>query len=631
MEIMEHTAKQAEFHVCSSMDEVQEYLSAADGMIIDLSSVDFKSVPHGALTKLMPVLGILPDGSLIREKREFRDLGFAMLLRSPVDEIDCDLFISRFCGSNPAEDVRLPGAGGGIAAVIDITALNNTQQKFRNRERELTSMINHVPGFFYRCADDEHWTMKFVSSGCRAVTGYAPDELIENRRVSFNSLIDTACRRNIRERWDRVIARGGLFEYEYPITTASGERRWVWERGWAVPDEDEGGIQLEGFITDISSRKDTEKSLRESEERYRSLVDTFPEGLILLDLDGRAVFANWQMADMLGFSSVSRMLGRFGYRSVFPPEIPAVRELWKELIRGSGKVSGRELSLRRAGGSVFPAEINAVVLRDQDGRPYRVMVVVRDITRRREAQFEHQLLTEQLFESRRMESVEKLAGGIAHDFNNMLGVIIGYIEQMLVENILDPRYTEFLTEMRAAANRSAELTRHLLACAGQQYSSPRQLSVNDAVEYHIGIFDRLSEEVSFRFHPGRKMKPVRMDPSQLDQILEHILRNALESVQDEGVIKVSTGTMSYNHVSTADAEHYVTISVQDTGGGISQEALKKVYEPYFTTKDSGTGLGLPIVYGIVRQNGGVINITSTPGTGTLVEVCLPSVPSGAEL
>ncbi len=247
-------------------------------------------------------------------------------------------------------------------------------------------------------------------------------------------------------------------------------------------------------------------------------------------------------------------------------------------------------------------------------------------------------LEEQFLHAQKMEGIGRLAGGVAHDYNNMLGVIIGYSDLILKKiNEKDPLYKS-IKLIAAAANRGANITRQLLAFARQEVVSPRMLNPNEAIEAFREMLKRLvGENIRLSFLPGENLWNVSIDPTQFDQIIVNLATNARDAIDDVGAITIETFNVSIdeayvqNRVDFSPGE-YVMISFTDTGKGMGKEIMDKIFEPFFTTKTKGegTGLGLSTVYGIVKQNGGSINVYSEIDKGTTFKIYLPRCRRGDE-
>jgi signal transduction histidine kinase len=260
-----------------------------------------------------------------------------------------------------------------------------------------------------------------------------------------------------------------------------------------------------------------------------------------------------------------------------------------------------------------------------------ILSITRDITARKLAEDERDKLQAQVVQLMKLESVGRLAGGVAHDFNNMLGIIIGHTEMAMVQ--LDPSQPLYddLSEIRKAAERSADLTRQLLAFARRQTASPRLLNLNDTIESMLKMLRRLiGEDIDLVWQPRAGIWPIKMDPTQIDQILANLCINARDALVDVGKIIIETDNVIIDtdcfsdHTYVSPGE-YVLLSLSDNGCGMDKETLRKVFEPFFTTKEigKGTGLGLSTLYGIVKQNKGFVNVYSEPGQGTTFKIYFP--------
>ena len=280
----------------------------------------------------------------------------------------------------------------------------------------------------------------------------------------------------------------------------------------------------------------------------------------------------------------------------------------------------------------------AFPLRDSSGAPDRFVLMHEDVTQRKQAETEREKLQAQLAHAQKMESVGRLAGGVAHDFNNMLGVILGYTE-MALEGVEEGQpLRDSLLEIRNATERSSNLTRQLLAFARKQAVEPRVLDLNETVESMLKMLRRLlGEPVSLEWCPGGEVGPIRMDPSQIDQILVNLCVNARDAFEDRGTITIRTAPAELDAAACAGRDEvvpgaYVRLSVTDNGCGMDEETLLHIFEPFFTTKGvgEGTGLGLATVHGVVRQNKGFIEVRSQPGKGTTFDIYLPRHDPHAE-
>ncbi|MFA7453718.1 MAG: ATP-binding protein, partial [Desulfobulbaceae bacterium] len=265
----------------------------------------------------------------------------------------------------------------------------------------------------------------------------------------------------------------------------------------------------------------------------------------------------------------------------------------------------------------------------QDNRVVMVRGSMQDITDRVR-------LEAQLLQAQKMESVGRLAGGVAHDYNNMLSVIIGYAEMALDKVPAGNPLHEDLREILNAGKRSAEITRQLLAFARKQTVNPRVLDLNATVEGMLKMLRRLlGEDLDLTWQPAAGLWPVKIDPTQVDQILANLCVNARDAIKGVGKVTLETGNVTFDENYCADHAgftpgDFVLLAVSDNGRGMDSETLDMIFEPFFTTKKPGrgTGLGLATVYGIVKQNNGFINAYSEPGAGTTFKIYLPRHADG---
>ncbi len=380
------------------------------------------------------------------------------------------------------------------------------------------------------------------------------------------------------------------------------------------------------------------RELRESEIRYNQLAEQNRTVAWEVDANGLYTYVNHVAEPVWGYHP-KEIAGKKHFYDLHPEE---GRETFKSaalaVFARKEPFRGLENPCQTKNGRIVWVVTNGLPILDTGGKLRGYRGSDTDITERKRAKEEQEKLQTQLNQAGKMESIGRLAGGVAHDFNNMLGVILGQTE--LAMATLDPTQELFadLLEIQKAARRSADLTRQLLAFARKQTAIPKVVDLNATVDGMLKMLHRLiGENLELTWLPGKNLWPVKIDPSQIDQILANLAVNARDAIADKGTVTITTRTASCDEAcretgTALPPGEYVMLSVSDTGGGMDQETQAHIFEPFFTTKATGegTGLGLATVYGIVKQNHGVISVSSAPGKGTSFLICLPRHVGKAE-
>ncbi len=386
-----------------------------------------------------------------------------------------------------------------------------------------------------------------------------------------------------------------------------------------------------GVMKIEEERRRGEAALRESESRFRLFAELAPVGIVISDEQENTLYASSKFTELVGYTVEDMPSIEEWWLLAYPDETlrSQVRKEWQAALDKAkttrSEIAPLEYPVSCKDGSVRQIEFRAAATD-------RISVAIfTDITGRKRAEQEREKLQSQLTQAQKMESVGRLAGGVAHDYNNMLSVILGYTEMtMELFDEQDPVYVN-LSEVFAAAQRSTDITRQLLAFARQQTVEPKLLDLNEAVESMLKMLRRLiGEDIDISWQPATGLWPIRIDPSQLDQILANLCVNARDAISDVGKIMIETDNVLFDEDYCADHAgfvrgEFVMLAVSDDGCGMDRETLGKIFEPFYTTKEvgKGTGLGLATVYGIAKQNDGFVNVYSEPLKGTTFRIYLP--------
>lgn len=369
-------------------------------------------------------------------------------------------------------------------------------------------------------------------------------------------------------------------------------------------------------------RRRAEKTLSESEERYRLLFESSMDAVLLTSPDGEIFSANSAACKM--FDRTEEDLCRCGRDSVVDKADPRFL-IALEIRDRVGRFSG-ELTLVRHDGSKFPAEVTTALFKDREGRE-RSSMIIRDITERK-------YFEEQLRQIQKLEGLGTLAGGIAHDFNNILGIILAYVTNInLIKNDSE-KLGQALDTILKAIQRGRGLVQQILTFARKTETKYDPVNVNDVVrEIMIMILETFPKIITCNHNFDERMPPMKADRSQLHQAVLNLCVNARDAMPKGGALTISTAMMPGDSVRDqhpdAKESNYICIEVSDTGEGMTEEVRKRIFEPFFTTKEvgKGTGLGLAVVFGVVEAHNGFIDVVSEPGRGAIFRLFLPSLAS----
>jgi two-component system cell cycle sensor histidine kinase/response regulator CckA len=511
---------------------------------------------------------------------------------------------------------------------FDITERRQAEEDLRNREAKLSSILRAAPTGIGVVAER---VLVEVNDRILEMTGYSAEELVgQSARMLYPTQEDYDFVG--REKFRQIKEEG----------TGTVETRWRRKDGSImeillsstpiVAGDLASGITFAAL--DITERKRWEEALRKSEERLKFALEGSQQGFWDWNLETGEIKRDERWAEMLGYTL---------------QEIESTVEQWLDLVHPDDQAAAHKSLQDHLEGRTLVHEIECrmltkdkqykwildrgrIVKQDADSRPLRMSGTHTDITESKE-------LEDQLIKAQRMEAVGILAGGMAHDFNNLLTAIMGYSEIILMDLHQEDPFHLYVEEITKAAHRGASLTHQLLAFSRKQILQPRVINLNEVVIDMDKMLRRLiGEDIDLVALIDQELGLVKADPGQIEQIIMNLAVNARDAMPNGGNLTIETANV---HLDQAYARShmdvtpgpYVMLAVSDNGAGMDAEIMSHIFEPFFTTKESGkgTGLGLAMVYGIVKQSGGHLWVDSEPGQGTTFKVYLPRVEEDLEM
>ena len=458
-----------------------------------------------------------------------------------------------------------------------------------------------------------------INEGFTAITGYTAEEVIGKTSLELN-IWDNP---EDRSRLAKELKECGIVN-NLEATFRRKDGTTVVGLMSARVIKIEGEPCILSISRDISIRKQTERLLKASEERYRTIFEQSLDAIFYTNPDGAIYKANPSACSMFGMTEQELCAaGRNGIINRDDPKLAAAIA-----DRKQSRQINTELTCVRKNGEVFPAEVSSVITSED---PPQSFVIIRDISERKR-------IEQQLLQSQKMEAIGQLAGGVAHDFNNKLMAILGYAELAKMDINDSDKILNYLDEMIRAAEHSRDITCRLLTFSRQQVVTPQVLDANKIIAHSLkSLYRLIGEHVSISFEPCENLWNIGMDPVQLDQVVMKLSINARDAMPDGGSLIIETRNTTYDISSSSSIDavsgDYVMVTFCDTGTGMDKETLTHIFEPFFTTKEvgKGTGLGLATIYGIIRQNSGFIDVTSSVAQGTEFKVLVQVQEQGVRL
>ena len=503
---------------------------------------------------------------------------------------------------------------GGLCIIEDITERRQAEMALQQEKQKFQTLAEQSPlgiSLIDKRGVYQYFNPKFIE-----LFGYTPDEIPTGRDWFAKAYPDPVYRQQVISTWINDLknfGRGKCRRRTFTVTCKDGSQKIIHFRAVTLENLDEFII-----YEDITERTQAEEALKESEERFKLLFEYAPDAYFLHDLTGNLINGN-QTAEKLGGYRRQELIGK----NIM--DLPLLDPQQRSLIPGllaqvaQGQTAGPiELTLSQRYGSKVNVEIRSYPVNFR-GQPL-VLGIARDITARKK-------MEEELIKASKLESLSILAGGIAHDFNNLLHGILGNLS--LARTMLNPISRDELFKRLSAAEsaclRASELTQQLLTFAKGSLPVRKPTLISELIKDGVN-FALIGSMVRGELDLPDHLWPVEVDAGQLSQVLNNLLINAEQAMPQGGIIKVTAQNITIDDKSTLPlrAGKYVKISIIDQGTGIPKEHLSMIFDPYFTTKQQGSGLGLATSYAVIRNHGGYIAVDSQVGVGTSFHIFLPA-------
>ena len=414
---------------------------------------------------------------------------------------------------------------------------------------------------------------------------------------------------------------GTPFDIIFRIVRPDSEIGWMHAIGTTTKDEKGKVTKLFGTAQDITKQKQAEEALRESEEKYRTILETIEDGYYEIDLGGNFTFFNDSMCKISGYSR-DELMGMNNRRYTDEVYAKEIYQTFNKVYTTGKPAKSFHWPVIRKDGTKRTVAASVSLRRDTEGEPMGFRGIVRDISERKRFEAQLQQVT-------KMEAIAILAGGVAHEFNNALMGVMGNIELLKIDLPEDERRDKYFEAMESASHRMARLTAQLLAYAEGGKYQPKDLKLDDFVIETLPILQHnLSPTVETVF--PKDISHVKADHAQMQMVLSAILANSNEAIEDEGIIRITAENKDLDEDFTKQHPGlkpgpYVCLTIEDDGKGMDEETRSGIFEPFFTTKFQGRGMGMAATYGIIKSHDGAITVDSEPGKGTVVSIYLPAI------
>ena len=507
-----------------------------------------------------------------------------------------------------------------------LSSMRRSEEDLIESRRTLSTLLSNLPGTAYRIRNDRNETVEFISSRCYELTGYSSDELAD--RKSLADMIHPVDRQYVRDTIDCAVREMRPYRLLYRIITSLAEEKWVWEQGTGVYSPDGQLRFLEGFISDITERKHAEDALRESEERYRALVEGTPDAILMVDTGRNILSVNQALLDLFGYEK-AEVLGKNAI--MLHPSEESYRD-FGEIALNMGRVQGPlrvEWEMRKRDGTIFPIEGSYSAIVNSDGEVVAYVGIIRDITARKKAEAELGRYREQLEEMviertrdlreaqkalvqrEKLKTLGAISTEVAHEIRNPL-VSIGGFARRLQKRLPDsPEAGIILSESRRLEAILDRISNYLKPVEMKPRECPVNRVVTDCIELLSPELTRENTRVNLELDPA--LPNAYVDPDILSQVLINVIRSSL-AVMDR---KQSLTVRSY------DGDRTLFI---DLNGPVTRGYRVKDPELLFLPFDEGgSSIGVSHSFKLLRGMGGHLTVVQDNETITFT-LTLPKSP-----
>ncbi len=540
------------------------------------------------------------------------------------------------CTANAA----LKDKDGKPAAVIeisrDISERKQTEEELRESEERFRELAELLPQPVFEIDLEGNFT---YSNRCGfEVFGYNQNDL--EKGVNALELFIPEERERVKQNIRKRLTGEEFEDHEYIGLTKDGSTFPVLVYSAPIIRKNKP-VGVRGIVLDITERKRAEQDLRKSKELFEKVFATQQDALFIMDgsTPPKILICNPAATKVFGYSR-EEMLGRTtNFLHVDEESSRKFKDHVYSSIAEHGSMHLPEFAMRRKDGTVFPTEHTVMELEDEHGKRIGWVSVVRDISQKKQAEKDTQQLEAQLLQAKKMEAIATLSGGVARELENLFQTVQGYVERLLWDRKKDdPSYQELL-DITHAALRGARLTRQLLTFSGSVESKKRSVDLNQEVKQAQRLLSRtMPETIELKLYLGDDLKIINGDPAQIEQILFALAVNAKDAMPDGGRITIATESVVLDREfcrahAEAQPGEYVVLAVSDTGHGIGQETLVRVFDPFYSKKDlvDSPGLGLSVVYGVAKNHDGFVLCFSESDEGTTFKVYFPATDREAKL